>query len=73
MAEYLIDKAYLVALADAIRKKSGSSSKMTPSAMVSAINNLGDMTYTPQSSPTVINKTGELYTIQDTTFNSLAN
>lgn len=72
MAEYLIDKAYLVALADAIRKKSGSSSKMTPSAMVSAINNLGDMTYTPQSSPTVINKTGELYTIQDTTFNSLA-
>ena len=73
MAEYLIDKAYLVALADAIRSKSGSSSKMTPSAMVSAINNLGDMTYTPQSSSTVINKTGELYTIQDTTFNSLAN
>lgn len=72
MAEYLIDKAYLVALADAIRKKSGPSSKMTPSAMVSAINNLGDMTYTPPSSPTVINKTGELYTIQDTTFNSLA-
>ena len=73
MAEYLIDKAYLVALADAIRKKSESSSKMTPSAMVSAINNLGDMTYTPQSSSTIINKTGELYTIQDTTFNSLAN
>lgn len=72
MAEYFIDKAYLVALADAIRSKSGTSSKMTPSAMVSAINNLGDMTYTPPSSPTVINKTGELYTIQDTTFNSLA-
>lgn len=72
MAEYLIDKAYLVALADAIRKKSGSSSKMTPSAMVSALNNLGEMAYTPPSSSTVINKTGELYTIQDTTFNSLA-
>ena len=72
MAEYLIDKAYLVALADAIRKKSGSSSKMTPSAMVSAINNLGEMAYTPPSSSGAINKTGELYTIQDTTFNSLA-
>lgn len=72
MAEYFIDKAYLVALADAIRKKSGSSSKMTPSAMVSALNNLGEMAYTPPSSSTVINKTGELYTVQDTTFNSLA-
>ena len=43
MAEYLIQDTTLKSIADTIRSKTGSSSTMTPSAMVTSINKLADV------------------------------
>lgn len=73
MAEYLIDKAYLTALGSILRKKLDIPYQVDFNRIISDLNNLNTETFNVSSSSMTINRTGDLYTIQDETLSNLAN